>query len=41
MKAGAIMKVFTILVLCAVMQTIGVALFDLDAAELPDWADGI
>ena len=41
MKAGAVINVFTILVLCAIMETIGVPVFDLDAAELPDWADGI
>ncbi len=40
MKAGAIINIFTILVLCAVMETIGVAVFDLHSPELPDWADG-
>ena len=31
------MNIFTILVICAVMETIGMAVFDLQT--YPDWAD--
>lgn len=39
MKIGAILNVVTILVLCGVVETIGVKVFDLYA--LPHWADGL
>lgn len=40
MKVGVIVNIFTTLVLCAIMETIGAAVFDLHSPELPDWADG-
>lgn len=40
MKAGVVLNIFAILVLCAVMETVGDAIFDLHAPELPFWADG-
>ena len=37
MKAGAVMNIVALFVLWAVMETIGVAVFDLHANTLPAW----
>jgi hypothetical protein len=34
------MNIISILVLCIVMETVGDAIFDLHAPELPFWTDG-
>jgi hypothetical protein len=39
-KAGVVMNIISILVLCIVMETVGDAIFDLHAPELPFWTDG-
>lgn len=39
-KAGVVMNIISILILCIVMETVGDAVFDLHAPELPFWTDG-
>ena len=39
-KAGVVMNIISILVLCIVMETIGDAVFDFHTPELPFWTDG-
>ena len=41
MKVGAVLNIGAILVLCAGMETIGDAIFDFHAPDLPFWAVGV